>query len=214
MTLRKIVTGIFVLGIFAATAAWNPSQANNVYISLQGGGALLNESNLSDNAGNTADVDLKTGYIIGGSVGYRFKMGARIEAQFNHQKNDISSASALGVSVTADGDATINSRMANFFYDFKTKSPKWSPYIGAGIGVATVNVSDPSVTVGNITLTGNDVDDTVFAYQGMVGLGFNATEKVTISGEYRYFGSEDPTFTGIDASVDSHNFLVGLRFNF
>lgn len=34
--------------------------------------------------------------------------GVRLEAQFNHQKNDIDSASALGVTLTAGGDATIN----------------------------------------------------------------------------------------------------------
>jgi opacity protein-like surface antigen len=78
-----------------------------------------------------------------------------------------------------------------------------------------VTINDPSVTVDNITLTGNDVDDTVLAYQCMAGLGFNATENVTLSAEYRYFGTQDPTYTvlDIDASIDSHNFLVGLRYN-
>lgn len=65
MKLKNTVTGIFVLGVFAATAAWNPSQADNVYVSIQGGGAFINDSDLNDNAGNTAEVGLDTGYIVG-----------------------------------------------------------------------------------------------------------------------------------------------------
>ena len=43
----------------------------------------------------------------------------------------------------------------------------------------------------------------------------NISKNVTLSGGYKYFGAEDTTFTGnIDASVDSHNLLVGLRYNF
>jgi hypothetical protein len=97
-------------------------------VSVPGSGALLNDSDIEYNSGNTADVGSDTGYTVGGAIGYRLKeSGVRFEAQFNHQKNDIDSASALVVTITAGGDATINSGMANVIVDFKTKSPKWTP---------------------------------------------------------------------------------------
>ena len=86
--------------------------------------------------------------------------------------------------------------MATVYYDFKLKSDKWSPYVGAGLGFAAIDISNPSVIAGGIKLTGNDLDDTVFAYQIMAGIGYNISKNITLSGGYKYFGAADATFTG------------------
>ena len=212
----KPAIGVLLEGVIALAAMSIPAQANNVYLSVEGGGAFLTDSDLSDNLGNSAEVSFDAGYALSASIGYRFKkFSVRAEAQFNHQNNALDSASALGTTVSAGGDATINSGMANVYYDFKLKSDKWSPYVGAGLGFAAIDISNPSVIAGGIKLTGNDLDDTVFAYQIMAGIGYNISKNITLPGGYKYFGAADATFTGdINASVDSHNLFVGLRYNF
>ncbi len=89
------------------------------------------------------------------------------------------------------------------------------PYIELGAGVARVEVND--FTAGDF----ND-DDIVFAYQGGAGLAFDLTERLTVDLGYRYFATDDPSFStaGNNISQDvefeyaQHGALVSLRYLF
>lgn len=62
--------------------------------------------------------------------------------------------------------------------------------------------------------TFSDADDDVFAYQAMVGLGFAASDAVTLQLGYRYFATEDPTFFGTEFEYATHNLEAGIRIGF
>lgn len=87
-------------------------------------------------------------------------------------------------------------------------------YIGMGVGASEIkldyNYSDPSLG----TFTG-EVDDVVVAYQFMLGLSRKITEPVTLTGGYRLWVSDKPTFEGttFDHFV-VHIFEMGVRFDF
>ncbi|MFZ2225646.1 MAG: outer membrane beta-barrel protein, partial [Candidatus Deferrimicrobium sp.] len=119
---------------------------------------------------------------------------------------------ALGGPV--DGDTSSMALMVNAYYDFKMVSPTIVPYIGVGIGGASISV-DASDDVGQIV----DDDDLVFAYQAMAGVGFAVNQQVTIDLGYKYFATSDPSFEAIgggtfDSEYSSHNVFLGLRYNF
>jgi outer membrane protein OmpA-like peptidoglycan-associated protein len=71
--------------------------------------------------------------------------------------------------------------MANLLYDF-FPGATITPYIGAGAGVAFV---DANIQGCNLCLA-------MFAYQGILGVGYNATPALRIGLEGRYYGTTNP----------------------
>ena len=73
--------------------------------------------------------------------------------------------------------------MGNFYYDFMAGGA-FVPYVGVGAGVAFLEAG----------ALGNAVNSTQFAYQAMVGVGYNIDEVFRINLEGRYMGTTTPNF--------------------
>ena len=115
-----------------------------------------------------------------------------------------------------DGDLSSLSLMVNLNYDVDL-GLRVKPYIGGGIGLSrtsmTAETSGRQIT---------DDDDTVFAYQIGVDLGYELGgsdgRPVIVSLDFRHCATADPTFKGsvtgapFDAEVGGNYVGVGLRF--
>ena len=120
---------------------------------------------------------------------------------------------------TINGNFSMLAFMANVDYDFDTGS-RWVPYIGGGLGVATISID--TETPSGTPLA--DDRDTVFAYQVGAGLGYEfpleAGRSITVSLDWRYFATQDPTFTGqvtggeFDVGISGHDIGIGLIYGF
>ena len=118
-----------------------------------------------------------------------------------------------------DGNFSMLAFMANVDYDFDTGS-RWVPYIGGGLGVATISID--TETAQGTPLA--DDSDTVFAYQVGAGIGYEFPleegRSVTVSLDWRYFGTQDPTFKGevtggeFDVGISGHDVGIGLIYGF
>jgi outer membrane protein OmpA-like peptidoglycan-associated protein len=127
-----------------------------------------------------------TGWAAGGMVGYDF-VGPRVELEgLYRQNNGNISATVLGLNVI-NSAVTISQTtvMANAYYDFWADQA-FTPYVGAGVGVAFVNTN-----VGQINLSSSS---TQFAYQYMMGVGYKISPSLRINLEGRYFGTTQPNF--------------------
>ena len=110
--------------------------------------------------------------------------------------------------------------MGNVYYDFDL-GLDWKPYVGGGLGVASISLESKSTASGR-TLA--DDKDTVFAYQAGGGVGYefatSADHAITVSLDWRYFRTADPTFKGavtgaeFDAEIGGHEISLGLRYGF
>ncbi len=142
------------------------------YIGAQGGGNWLlnNQSYVMD-----------TGWTAGGKVGYDF-VCPRVELEGMYHYN-----TGSAVVIFPTGYANVAGRMeqvsvmANVLYDF-FPGATITPYIGGGAGVAFVDAN----------IQGCKMCLTMFAYQGILGLGFNATPAMRIWLEGRYYGTTNP----------------------
>lgn len=124
----------------------------------------------------------------------------------------------LGVNVAdlvADGRGSVEATylMANVYYDFAMGG--FTPYVGAGIGAAFVDVDYSPSGVGIVS-----DDDTAFAYQVMAGAAFDLNETWSLFGQYRYRASEDIStdVSLFDATLDVENrsslIEAGVRMRF
>ena len=130
---------------------------------------------------NNNSYIMNTGWAAGGKVGYDF-VGPRIEVEALYHSNYGS-----GVRAFPNGYATINgqiqqvSLLANILYDFFPGAVV-TPYIGGGLGVAWLDDS----------IQGCNLCATQFAYQGILGVGWNLTPAFRVGLEGRYYGTTNP----------------------
>lgn len=204
--MKKKLAAIAVFGM-VMTAAAAQAGDDGMYVSAFLGPAWLSDADISDATGSIG-AEFDAGLAMGLAVGKSFD-SARAELEFAYRKNDLDRFTAAGFGVAASGEITSKSLMANLYYDFSPKE-QWSPFVGAGLGLARIEVDDISVVGINI---GNG-DDTVFAWQLMAGVGCKVADNTRLDLSYRYLATADPDFSGISAEFKSHNLLLGLRFGF
>ena len=162
------------------------------YVGAEGGlNWLLNNNSYSTD----------TGFAVGGKIGYDF-VGLRVELEGLYRNNRGSGAVQYpnGAFGFVNGQINQVSAMANVLYDF-APGATITPYVGAGVGIAFV---DPSLASG-CTLCG-----TQFAYQGIVGVGYNVAPGWRIDLDGRYYGTTNPgQYTNNNISV-----MLGLTYKF
>lgn len=182
--------------------------AGQLYIGGHGGGSFAEDSELSHPSFGGADVEaeLDTGFAVGGALGMKTLLGLRLEGEVTYRENEIDRFTVNGASARSRGDVDSVSFMANGWWDIPY--PGITPYVGGGIGLSEVSVSNFSVGGVNI---GSD-EDTVFAFQLGGGVAIPIAPRVDLTADYRYFQAEDPEFGNLEAEYRSHNILVGLRF--
>lgn len=198
--MKKILVTIFAIGIMVPATA----QAENWYVTADGGVALLNDSTSTDDLGFSYNSEYNAGFLLDGGFGYDFG-SVRAEAVVHYQRNNLDKIEDM----SADGDVSGTAVMVNGYYDFMT-SYGFEPFLTAGLGWAKVKAND--IKVNGVRVL--DDDDTVFAWQVGAGVGIAVSGNAFVDLTYRYFATSDPTFDGVDSEIKGNNFSLGIRYNF
>jgi len=191
-TVLAALTAMFVVATNAS--------AQQMYFGLQGQVVNLNDATIDYGpAYYPIEISFDTGFGVGAVLGQHLNESFRVESELMYRTNEIDGAT---------GTASVSSLavMFNGWKDFDGGAVK--PYIGGGIGFSTVFAAVDYVV---------DDSDTVFAYQIGGGVGFPLQQNVTLSLDYRFFGTSAPEFTDMygdrfETEYNSHNFGVALRF--
>jgi len=148
---------------------------------------------------NNQSYNMDTGWAAGGKIGYDF-VGPRVELEGLYHSNTGSGNVAFpGGIANVRGRIDQVSVMANVLYDF-FPGATITPYVGAGAGIAFVDT----------TIQGCSLCSTQFAYQGILGVGYNATEAIRIGLEGRYYG----TTNGGSLAYQNNNFMALLSVSY
>jgi OOP family OmpA-OmpF porin len=206
MTLKTSLA-VAAVGFLAATSLANAEVARP-YITLGAGLSILDEVGVSG-GGSSANLQPNNpGWALMGAGGIGFMNGLRVELELAHRDNGLDNFS---------GQATASTLMANVLYDIPVRLAGFTPYIGAGIGGARLNLDNVNVGGG---LGRIDDSDMVWAYQGIAGVSTPITNNLSLSLDYRYLSTfEDPSYatsTGRTASGEysDHTIMVGFRYSF
>jgi OOP family OmpA-OmpF porin len=155
--------------------------------------------------------DFETDWSQHLGIGNAFANGFRLEGELSHRYNDFGEDEGLD-----DGNIHAWAAMLNGYYDFN-RGGSIEPYVGLGVGAAKL---DASFADGPIVFYD---EDTVLAYQAMVGVAFGLTEQLDLDVGYRYFVAPEASFDGqlafatpatFDADYEHQAVTVGLRWQF
>lgn len=195
------------------------------YLSGSGGVSYLADSDNTGSGGLSVDSNHDRGYQFAGALGLRINQDFRVETELGYRVNDadsltVNGAGALaGLSAAADGEITAMSLMLNGYGDMDIFSHNKNmnyikPYIMGGIGMARI---DADVSGGGVQMV--DDDDTAFAYQIGLGIGYSFSETTAFDLGYRYFAVSNLEFNDaagnpFDSEYNNHTVLIGLRHEF
>lgn len=106
----------------------------NFYAKVFGGANFLQNVKV---AGNKPTYE--TGYVIAGSLGYRWCNGLRLEAEYAFRRNAIKKIDFCAEGSAKHGHCQASSYMGNLFWDLPLSAGRcalWNvqPFIGAGLG--------------------------------------------------------------------------------
>jgi len=194
-----------------------PAFAAGPYVGGNVGAVLLSTSSFAatDNAADGGELKNKTGFGLGLVGGFDFGT-YRLEGEFAYRKNNNKEVTFTGdPTEPLTGDVSSMALMVNGYYDFRTVSPTFVPYLGAGIGGA--RVKGKMIHQDSSTIVSDS--DTVFAYQFAAGIGYVVSKELTLDLGYKYFATAKPEFQDPDGKkikgeYASHNIYLGARFGF
>ncbi|OOZ42319.1 hypothetical protein BOW53_00300 [Solemya pervernicosa gill symbiont] len=187
MNKKLISTAVVAASMFVGAA----QASENGYLAIGGGINVPTDAEVS----TLGDQEMDNGYLFSVAIGQEVEDGFRIEGEYAYRAADVDEAGP-GV------DVSVQAGMLNGIFDMDTGS-EVTPYIGAGIGAANMNW-DGSV----------DDNETVFAYQVMLGLNVEMSPESSLRFGYRYFDPAEASINPYEIDSAFHDFEIGLRFNF
>lgn len=172
--------------------------------------------------GTEYDAGLGFGLVFG--KGYDNNL--RIEGELSYRRNDLASFSLAGETFAATGDISALSFIFSTYYDLANPTP-FTPYLGAGLGGAYINLDARQIDPIFADIVYND-QTLAFAYQLGGGLAYQLNRYLTLDLGYRYFATPTLKLKDQDAQVNasggalntfetdyaSHNVSLGLRLAF
>ncbi|KCZ98951.1 OmpA family protein, partial [Hyphomonas polymorpha PS728] len=191
---------------FDGTVDHDPTAAFN--------GSMVGDSSVSENLG------LSVG------LGYGFANGLRLEGVLGQRGGDLDVPNGIngtltGATAAPAGYASVTDLMVNGLYDFN-KGGSIQPYIGLGVGGARVDAKASNRTfAAGAAANGFSDKASGIAYQGLLGVGFKLSERLTMDVGYKYFTVEDLNFDGkagtagsYDVDYQDHTATLGVRYSF
>ncbi len=182
------------------------------YINGGTGVNFAEDSKVKTSAGSsTVTYDRGLSFDAGG--GYIWNNGWRAEGELFYDRPNVRKIEGV---TGSNGHLSNVDLFANGYYDFKTNSI-FTPYIGAGVGLAIVSAQGVGPLANGSYVSEND--NANFAYQGIAGVSMQLDKNWAFTVDYRYVGADDPklklTSGGSSRVSDNqHNILFGLRYSF
>jgi opacity protein-like surface antigen len=226
--MKTRIIAFVALAIFSIPALCSAEKSRQgPYVSAFIGAAIPGDQTVSSydyyfGRAYSDDVSFNTGVYTGATGGYDSGF-VRLEGELAYRYNEIDTVTDRfnGIKFqNVNGDIGVFSTMFNIFFDIHNSSPV-TPYLGGGIGFASMYLSD---TTANGFLLYGEGYDTVFAYQFGAGVDIALNRNMSLDLGYRYFMTDTANFESdyyynfnpVTASFkyESHNVAVGFKYKF
>lgn len=199
---KTILLGIVAIASTSSNAEAfmsNSASTSGIYIELFGGANFLQTS-----SNNHIQPTFETGYIVSGSLGYKWCNGLRLEAEYAFRRNDLEKLHFFGQTFKLPGHFQSSSYMANALWDISLSRYciNWlTPFAGVGIGYDTQQYHAKQDGF-HFRRKENS-----FAWQLMTGLKLPIFKNTDLSLEYKFH-------KGPIKNIYSHSIGLGLTYTF
>jgi OmpA-OmpF porin, OOP family len=167
---KALATAAVLVALPVVTQAQS-LQYPGFYVGVEGGGTWMFNTSAGTPFGS-GTIYPALGWAAGGMIGYDF-VGPRVEIEGVYRRNLATvGAGPFNAFGAAKDDIGV---LANILYDFNAGGTI-VPYIGAGAGIAFVKTS----------ALGLSSDSTQFAYQAILGVGYNIDPMFRVNLDARY----------------------------
>jgi len=211
------IAGLFplIIALVALSGVASADPDKKFYAEFRAGVSVVPDIDISG-GGRSAEAEFDPGYAVGGAIGwYAFQSipNLRTEIDLSYRQADVDKIGPLD----GAGEISVFSAMVNVIYDVELDLPV-TPYVGVGVGLGLADVDGDN----GAFLNGND-DSRELAWNVLLGAAFQLNDSVSLTAGYKYLGITDPEFDAtagggsgtLDAEdVQSHEFLLGLRYGF
>ncbi len=214
--MKKLLTTLVMASAFSFAHAENFNGGdwyvgvNGIWASVPDSDASYKPSGAISTSRTDGTVEWDGGFGIAVAIGRDLFQGNNLRTRadlelayrkFGLQENTV----AFGTDIDSGDTFTV---LANGYLEFPLQQTGITPYIGAGAGMAFVDIG------------GGKSTDTVFAWKAIAGLGYSLSEYTEIFAEYNYLILDDIEYSsalGGDGNFlenKSHNIAAGIRFRF
>ncbi|MEN6317283.1 MAG: outer membrane beta-barrel protein [Syntrophaceae bacterium] len=223
----KKVSSSFAILIFVIAVSLFPlntaSAQSNWYVGVFGGYAFSSDASLSFydydyyyNYNYKYDVDVQEAWVFGVKFGYTPPVLKyfSFEFEYSYLNPDVDRTvfpRAGTKYATVEGDIKLNNFMFNAIAKYPTG--KIHPYVGAGVGFSHMDVSlSTTSSAGSSGSISND--DTVFAWQVLLGVEIDLTNNLSMDIGYRYFSAENGSDDDYDDDHDHYHYYHDTHFDY
>jgi OOP family OmpA-OmpF porin len=196
---KKALAAAAVVMVLPIAAHAQSLQYPGFYLGAEGGLNWMFNTSTGTPFG-TGTIYPSVGWAAGGMIGYDF-VGPRVEIEgvYRNSKATVGGGPFNNFGASKDDIGVL----ANVMYDFNAGGVI-VPYIGAGAGIAFVNSS----------ALGLSSQSTQFAYQAIVGVGYNIDTMFRVNLDARYYGTTNPTFVGNTYNNNNLSLMASLQVKF
>lgn len=193
--MKKIIALILTLCFFVSPGF--AEFCDPFYAEILGGANFLQTSKRDG-----IKTHYNTGYIVSGSIGYRWLYGFRLEGEYAFRKNTLRKGNFFGRSFTLHGHFQSSSYMGNLIWDLPScYFCNIQPFLGGGAGYDFQQFKGKN---GGIIIHENKKQ---FSWQVIAGLGYPIFCNTDLSLEYKFH-------KGGFKHIYSHSVGVGLTYTF
>jgi OmpA-OmpF porin, OOP family len=225
--MKRIALVAIAIGGLVAAAGAARAETPGWYVGIGGGYAGSADPDIGTHPdGNPyfKQDHLQDGWGVLGNVGYSWGT-FKLEGELGYRSMDFNAmdfpSGAGFVHTPASGSMTNLDGMVNGYWIILPNS-RWSPYLGAGVGVADIGLNSFAVTPAHSkTIQLANGSDAEPAFQGIAGISYYINPAWSLGLEYRYFGiMQDATFTRtgqsstMKADYGSQNVFVNIAYHF
>lgn len=203
---------ILIAAFLATGVASAATPVDGFYTSVFGGYTYLPDSvNTVFDGYLFNGTSFNNGYNVGGRIGYQnHPMRYELEYTYYTANNTGFGVDFLPQEGPFAGNSSGNLLMANIYYDFPEMLPAISPFLGLGIGYASIQTTLSSE--GPLLPAYFSASESAFAYQGTTGITYNFAENYAVNLSYRYIATGK---SGVFGRVyQNHTADVGVIYHF
>lgn len=161
------------------------------------------------------EIEFKEGAVGLATLGYDFQSPLRMELEIGYRSAVVDEINQA-LAPQGTGRQSQLTGLVNMLYDIETE---WSatPYIGFGAGLGKTKWENVA-GAGTFNYADSNTDIT---WQAIAGISAPVSDTIDVTFDYRYVDSSGGSYDSVMAgaptldrySPQSHNFIIGLRFN-